>query len=653
MSLSNLSSFSFLVLCAVLAGCTGREDDRLPGPDETGPLAVTDLAAQPGNLEGTVELSWTAPADNGPDGRAESYEVRFSDSEITDTDFEGAAPFAQAWIPLGPGERETRTVTGLVSGVEYFFALRSVDAAGNLSAVSNSPSAPAAGDTVAPAALSDLTASPGGLPGSIVLAWTATGDNADAGCAASYEVRHSLSPITAQNFSAATEVAQSWQPLPSGRRESHLLKGLPPGVLHYFRVKVRDEVPNESPLSNPASAVPPASDTTPPAAVTDLAATMGSAPTQVSLSWTAPGDDGTAGGAAKSYVVKHALYPIDATNFDTVSTVCQSWTPLGPGSLETHVLDGYATGTAHYFALKARDDAGNLSGPSNAACFSLSWTDQNPALPAAVQTTTFHAVWGSSGSDVFVVGDNGTVVHFDGTAWSVMTTGVTASLRTVWGTSSSNVYAAGIGGQIIRYDGTSWQIVSAPWPPTNFTGIWGSSASKIYFSASEIWMPHDRTIDFYIYEFDGTSFQKTWHLTTWVYGLWGTSGTNVYAASPGGLAYDGSSWNGMNAPWGWSYGIWGRSGSDIYLTGSMGNILHFDGTSWSAESTGTNDWYRSVSGGSSFAIAVGNLGAAAIHDGTSWSPLVTGTTNALYGVWAGSGAIYAVGMNGTVLKFGG
>ena len=59
--------------------------------------------------------------------------------------------------------------------------------------------------------------------------------------------------------------------------------------------------------------------------------------------------------------------------------------------------------------------------------------------------TTYHlyGVWGSSGSDVFAVGGNGTILHYNGSAWSSMTSGTTNNLLGVWGSSGSDVFAVG------------------------------------------------------------------------------------------------------------------------------------------------------------------------------------------------------------------
>ena len=51
------------------------------------------------------------------------------------------------------------------------------------------------------------------------------------------------------------------------------------------------------------------------------------------------------------------------------------------------------------------------------------------------QRKTFRSlgVWGSSGSHVFAVGAEGVIVHFDGTNWSAMTSGVDVTLFDVRG----------------------------------------------------------------------------------------------------------------------------------------------------------------------------------------------------------------------------
>jgi len=73
-----------------------------------------------------------------------------------------------------------------------------------------------------------------------------------------------------------------------------------------------------------------------------------------------------------------------------------------------------------------------------------SWTvDVAPVLP-------FTDVWGTSPSDVYAVGDGGTILHYDGNSWSTMTSGTTVVLNGVWGTSSGDVHVVGVYGTILR-----------------------------------------------------------------------------------------------------------------------------------------------------------------------------------------------------------
>jgi hypothetical protein len=54
-----------------------------------------------------------------------------------------------------------------------------------------------------------------------------------------------------------------------------------------------------------------------------------------------------------------------------------------------------------------------------------------------------YGVWGSSPSDVFAVGNVGTILHYNGSAWSAMSSGTTRELVGVWGNSATDVFAGG------------------------------------------------------------------------------------------------------------------------------------------------------------------------------------------------------------------
>jgi hypothetical protein len=65
-------------------------------------------------------------------------------------------------------------------------------------------------------------------------------------------------------------------------------------------------------------------------------------------------------------------------------------------------------------------------------------------------------IWGTSSSNVYAVGEDGVLLHYNGSAWSEIASGTTADLYGIWGSSASNVYAVGAFGTLLRYDGNSW-----------------------------------------------------------------------------------------------------------------------------------------------------------------------------------------------------
>lgn len=61
-----------------------------------------------------------------------------------------------------------------------------------------------------------------------------------------------------------------------------------------------------------------------------------------------------------------------------------------------------------------------------------------------------NGVWGASATDVFAVGENGTILHYDGVTWLLPTSGTTERLHAVWGSSGTDVFVVG-GGGVIRH----------------------------------------------------------------------------------------------------------------------------------------------------------------------------------------------------------
>ena len=86
----------------------------------------------------SVRVSWTAVGDDGDQGTATSYDLRYATTAITnEAEFAAATPFAIS-PPQAAGSSESAVVTGLTLDVDHYFALKVIDGVGN-SSLSNSP----------------------------------------------------------------------------------------------------------------------------------------------------------------------------------------------------------------------------------------------------------------------------------------------------------------------------------------------------------------------------------------------------------------------------------------------------------------------------------------------------------------------------------
>jgi photosystem II stability/assembly factor-like uncharacterized protein len=106
--------------------------------------------------------------------------------------------------------------------------------------------------------------------------------------------------------------------------------------------------------------------------------------------------------------------------------------------------------------------------PSQTTPAPSGWTYQeNPGYPYV----SFEAIWGASPSDVFAVGDNGNIIHYDGNVWSTMNTGTIINLTGVWGSSPSDVFAVGLSGTILHYNGKTWSTMVSAVPNVSFNKV--------------------------------------------------------------------------------------------------------------------------------------------------------------------------------------
>jgi len=85
----------------------------------------------------SVTLIWTAPGQDSLVGRAARYDLRYSTQMIMPQNFLPAVEAPDLPLPAAPGTVQSCVLDGLPSGVVCYFAIKTVDQAGNWSAMSN------------------------------------------------------------------------------------------------------------------------------------------------------------------------------------------------------------------------------------------------------------------------------------------------------------------------------------------------------------------------------------------------------------------------------------------------------------------------------------------------------------------------------------
>jgi len=284
---------------------------------------------------------------------------------------------------------------------------------------------------------------------------------------------------------------------------------------------------------------------------------------------------------------------------------------------------------------------------------------------------TLWKVWGSSASDVFTVGDDGVILHYDGNpegTWVKMDSGTTENLRDIWGSSATDVFAVVSSSTIIHYDGSTWSEMAIG---TGYylRGIWGSSASDVFAVGDMGKIRH----------YNGTNWHSDTNNTSdSLSSVWGSSATDVFAVggdpgdgTPGSsystiLHYDGNNWTEMDiGTTQYLESIWGSSGSDVFTVGwsnvmwGDGIVLHYDGSTWSEMNIPTtkNLWgIWGVSESDVYAVGgsnvVGDTNIILHYDGNLWEEVYSGTPTWLTDVWGSSAEdIFAVNLDGNILHY--
>lgn len=104
------------------------------------------------------------------------------------------------------------------------------------------------------------------------------------------------------------------------------------------------------------------------------------------------------------------------------------------------------------------------------------------------------AIGGSSGADVFAVGDSGLVMHYNGSGWTQLDAPAPANLVSVWSLGPGEAVAGGEAGQIMRLtpsEVTSMEPLPEPYTGHTIAAVWAAGPKAIFALGSQTLFFHD------------------------------------------------------------------------------------------------------------------------------------------------------------------
>jgi len=213
------------------------------------------------------------------------------------------------------------------------------------------------------------------------------------------------------------------------------------------------------------------------------------------------------------------------------------------------------------------------------------WNGEEWELMRIINSSPIFSIFYLSADDIWMV-SYGYPVHWDGNNWILyrfQDMGINASSLSLWGTSSSNIYFVGLEGSIVHYDGQNFEKMESG-TDCNLDDVYG-------LDGSHIWAVGSAAGEFQsvILRFDGTQW-KILHDTGYMgSGYWTKS---VWTDSPCFLFLNGGSGRifydlirnelhkDMTAGRWYGFSIDGLGYNDIFASTAGSEVLHYNGSTW-------------------------------------------------------------------------
>lgn len=263
---------------------------------------------------------------------------------------------------------------------------------------------------------------------------------------------------------------------------------------------------------------------------------------------------------------------------------------------------------------------------------------------------TVYALWGTSAKNLYAVGSQGSLVHWDGGGWSIQASFAKDDLRGIHGTDASHVWTVGWNGSAGFFDGIGWKKLAIQAPNSaavNLNGVFASTDAQggyAVWAASQSGLYQLATVG---------GVQKFTQVPTAQFqdflAIHGSDADHVWAVGMYGSiwAWNGQQWKSQTS--GTSIAlrsVWAAGPKSVYAVGESGQILHYDGTLWKSMSSPVKGTLMAVTGTSDTDVwASGQRGTLLHWDGVAWTKTaLTEVDKTLNAVWSSpAGDVFSMG----------
>ena len=192
-------------------------------------------------------------------------------------------------------------------------------------------------------------------------------------------------------------------------------------------------------------------------------------------------------------------------------------------------------------------------------------------------------IFGTSSSNLFIVGTGGNIVYFNGSSWTKMTSNTTVDLQDIWGLDATHIWATGTNVSdghcvVLQSNGTGWSTIydsntQAPQSQYGFSCLWTDSQNQLWLAG-------------------GSPLRKL------------ILSTMTFTEIITGQGYV-------------SYSVRGILQNDIFISGQASECAHYNGSSWDLypelqNLNGRYAWFYSVHPTKDF-VVIGGIYLTALN----------------------------------------